>query len=116
MRCAAIKNGIVQNTVEIGLLHKAGFERVSGMQLVELSDDMNVQTGDLYVYIEETEEYVFLREGIEVSKDNSLAQLRAANAELQAEIARLKATNAELAENNEMLTACILEMSEIIYA
>ena len=116
MRCAAILDGVVQNTIEIGVIYKAGFERVSGMKLVEIGEEMNVQTGDLYTYIEENDEYVFLRDGVEVSKDTTISQLRATNDELRAKVATLEAANAELTENNDMLTMCILEMSEIIYA
>ncbi len=116
MRCAAILDGVVQNTIEISVVYKAGFERASGMKLVEIGDNMNVQTGDLYAYIEENDEYVFLRDGIEVSKDTTISQLKSVNAELEMKIATLEALNAELVENNDMLTACILEMSEIIYA
>jgi hypothetical protein len=112
MRCAAILDGVVQNTIEIGVVYKAGFERASGMKLIEIGDDMNVQTGDLY----DEENKVFIRDGVEVSKDSTIAQLVEKNAELLVKLATLETANAELTENNDMLTACILEMSEIIYA
>lgn len=82
MRCAAIKAGEVQNVLEIRPAYKLGYERATGFKLIELSDDMNVDIGDLY----DEEGGVFLRDGVEVGPDGVIPALRerVAGAENQA--------------------------------
>lgn len=116
MRYATVRDEVVQNIIEINQIYKAGYEHATQTKLIELDEDMNVQPGDLYVYLGQDHGYTFLRDGIEVSKDNTIKQLKSTNKELKEKITVLEATNNELTEQNKMLTACVLEMSELIYA
>lgn len=79
MRCAAIQDGKVVNVVEIGAEHVAAYEDATGLTLIEITDVMNVDIGDYY----SAAEGMFLRDGVEVSKDNTLAQLMEDNKNLK---------------------------------
>lgn len=72
MRCAAILNNVVQNTIAVAYVHKAAIENATGMKLIEISEDMNVQTGDIY----DSENKKFIRDGVDVSEDSTIVALR----------------------------------------
>lgn len=72
MRCAAILNNVVQNTIAVAYAHKAAVENATGMKLIEISEDMNVQTGDIY----DPENQKFVRDGVDVSEDSTIVALR----------------------------------------
>ena len=92
---AIIENGIVTNIV------------VSNHQVA--SNWVSIPTGYPIAIGDSYDGYAFYSPEGEMRVSH---ELNAANQR----IATLEQQNAELAEQNEMLTSCVLEMSEIVYA
>ena len=101
MRCAAVSDGTVQNVLEIRPAHKLGYERATENRLIEVSEDMNVEIGDVY----DAEAGVFLRNGVEVSEDGVIPALRARVAASEAEAVALKEENALLKAQIQAVSA-----------
>lgn len=111
MRCAAVKDNIVQNVIEIRPAHKLGYERATESKLIALDDDMLVQVGDVH----DAEAGVFLRDGVDVCQDDTLKVLRARAAALESENTLLKAQVQALSERDDFVEDVIAEMAMMIY-
>lgn len=118
MRCAVIKDGAVQNIIEIRPAHKMGYERATESKLVELSEDMNVAIGDVH----DAETGMFLRDGVEVGPDDVLPALRVRVAEAETRAAALleentllKAQIQAVSDRGEFVEDVIAEMAMQVY-
>ena len=91
MRCAAIQESMVRNVIEIEAEHVEAYERVSGLALIEISEAMDVEIGDYY----DAQEGIFLRDGVEISKDGVISQLTEQMRQLRTELSDYEAAYLE---------------------